>query len=179
MLQIFFRFSFERSNIILSFVVYVSECFRKVTLSQSCTVCLWQIICFKSIFSLLSERFDAMCSQQLSFRYNSYQFYNYSLGLLQKLVGNILHAMKRDYVYGNTHVRYNFRYVDDRELKEGKGDKNGHQRCLCLRIWEKLKKQKNFLKVAGFFSRNCLFSPVFLNVFVKRLEGFMRNCRSQ
>lgn len=116
----FFKFSFEKSKVILSFVVYVSECFRKVMLSKSCLVCLWQIICFKSIFSLLSERFNAMCSQPFSFRYNSYQFCSYSL--LQKLLGNILHAMKRD--YGNTGVRYNLRYVDHRELKEGRGDNN-------------------------------------------------------
>lgn len=79
-------------------------------------MCLWQIICFKSIFSLLSERFNVMCSQQFSFIYNTYQFCNNSLGLLQKLVGNILHAIKRDSVCGNTRVRYDLRYVNHRDL---------------------------------------------------------------
>lgn len=161
--SIFFRFSFEKSKVILLFVVYVSECFKKVMLSKSCRVCLWEFICFKSIFSLLSERFNVVCSQQFNFKYNTYRFYNNSLGLLQKLVGNILHATKRDCVCGNTRARYDLRYVYHRELTvEGRGDNNGHQRCFCLRIWENWGK---FVKVVGGFFKEFFVFPSFLQFF--------------
>lgn len=132
-------------------------------LSKSCPVCLQQIICFKSIFSLLSERFNALCSQQLSFRYNTDQFYNFGAAS-KTIIAGILHVMKTD-IYGNTYVRCNLRYVDNRELKEGREDNQGIK-GVCVsesdKIWE-----KNFVKVAGFFKMNFLFPPFYLNVSVE------------